>query len=321
LKITTCITLILIALSCTSARKLPDEPSKYLQEVLDLLEQRSVHKNGIDWQTFRHNVFEKANMAKTIEDTYPAVKYAVAELNDSHSYFKPVNEIQSDTENKPLPILTDAATPDDIGYIRLPFCIGTENDIHKYISSISTKIKQQSQLHVKGWIIDLRGNFGGNMWPMLLAIEPLTGDGTLGYFVDADDKYEAWKLTKGKAYINDELVLENTDFEPLDLGNEYVAVLTDNKTASSGEAVTVALKERNNTRSFGMPTYGVSTGCMAHELADGSVINLAESVFTDREKKKYGSRVMPDVGTGEEDALIKGIEWIYMMNEHQHVKE
>jgi carboxyl-terminal processing protease len=310
--------LISITFSCTNVNSIPNDTRKYLQNAIDLIEKKSVNKNRINWAEFHDSVFEKAKNAKTIEDTYPAISFAISKLNDNHSYFRPITEFEESKNEKPLPVLSDETTPEDIGYIRLPFCIGKEDQLDEYISSIQTKINRQSKGNVKGWIIDLRGNFGGNMWPMLLAIEPLIGNGIIGYFVDADNKYKSWKLINGKAFIDDQLVYENKAFENLNLSNQYVAVLTDNETASSGEAVAIALKSRNNSMSFGTSTYGVSTGCVSHLLSDGSTINLAESVFADRNMNKYGFKVIPDIETNENDALINGILWIYKMNENHH---
>jgi carboxyl-terminal processing protease len=90
--------------------------------------------------------------------------------------------------------------------------------------------------------LDLRGNFGGNMWPMLLSIEPLIGNGTFGYFIDANENSEAWKIIEGKAYIEDQFVMETKILSKQDLSNQFLAVLTDHQTASSGEAVAVAFK-------------------------------------------------------------------------------
>lgn len=307
--------IILMYINCTpSQKKVPNEVKSYLNEVLNLLEKKSVNRKSINWSIVRDSVFQKAAHANNIKQTYPAVTLAVSMLNDHHSYFRSVTEYENDTNNNPLPILVDELTPKDIGYIRIPFCVGTAEEINTYISVIQYKFKQQANLHVKGWIIDLRGNFGGNMWPMLLALEPLIGNGTLGYFVDADNKHESWKLKNGKAYINDTLIYENLTFEKLDLTSQYVAVITDNQTASSGEAISISFKCRNNTKSFGSPTFGVSTGCVSHQLSDGSIINLAESVFADRKMKTYGTKVHPDVETT--DPITQSLNWIYSMNKN-----
>ncbi len=314
MKIFNYIFLFIAFISCQNQNSIPREVSDYITETLDLLEKKSVNKSKIDWSKFRIDIFEKAKNAKTIEDTYPAISYAIKKLNDNHSYFKPITEVYSNSENKLLPVLSDEIVLNDIGYIRIPFCIGTENEFNNYISAIRKKIEIQSQKKLKGWIIDLRGNFGGNMWPMLLSIEPLIGNGTLGFFIDANENSEAWKIIEGKAYIDDRLIIETKNFSKKDFSNQFLAVLTDNQTASSGEAVAVAFKTRKNSKSFGQPTFGVSTGCVSHELSDGSVINLAESIFADRTMKKYGSKIIPDFETEKGYALEKGVEWIYEMN-------
>lgn len=318
MKIIFYIGLISIFLSgCNIKKPIPKEVSEYVTEVLNLLEKNSVNKNKIDWDEFKVDVFNKVQEAKDIEDTFPAITYAVEKLNDHHSYFKPITETENNYENEPLPILPDEITPNDIGYIRVPFCIGTENEYNDYISAIRNKIEKQSQKKLKGWVVDLRGNFGGNMWPMLLAIEPLIGNGTLGYFVNGDGNSEAWKVIKNKTYIGEQFIIETQKTYSKDLSNMFLAVLTDNQTASSGEAIAVAFKMRNNSKSFGRPTFGVSTGCVSHKLSDGSIINLAESVFADRTRTKYGASIAPDFECDGNKALEAGIEWIYEMNKKQ----
>jgi len=316
MKIFSFIFLFLAFISCQTRNSIPKEVSVYLTEALDLLEEKSVNKNEIDWEEFEIDVYKKAQNAKNIEDTYPAISYAVKKLNDSHSYFKPITETEINSENKPLPVLSDEITPSDIGYIRIPFCIGTENEYNDYISTIRTKIEEQSHKKLKGWIVDLRGNFGGNMWPMLLSIEPLIGNGTLGYFIHPNENSEAWRITEGKAYLDGHLIMETNVLSKQDFGDQFLAVLTDNQTASSGEAVAIAFKTRENSKSFGQPTFGVSTGCVSHILSDGSIINLAESTFADRKKTKFGSRIIPDFEIEENQALQAGIEWIYKMNKN-----
>lgn len=313
MKISFLIILIISFNSCQNQTSIPEKVADYLNEVIDLLEKNSINKNAIDWNAFRKDVFKKSQHAKSIEDTYPVITYAVTKLNDHHSYFKSNFESHSNSDDKPLPELTDEKTPDDIGYIRVPFCIGTENEYEKYISAIRSKIRTQSMKNLKGWIIDLRRNFGGNMWPMLLSIEPLIGNGILGYFADADNNFHSWKLNKGKAFIDDELILETAFFAEPELSNAFVAILTDENTASSGEAVAVALKGRPHSKSFGKQTFGVSTGCVSHQLSDGSTINLAETVFADRKMNKYGFKINPDEAVEENQTLQSGIEWIYKM--------
>jgi len=53
--------------------------------------------------------------------------------------------------------------------------------------------------HPAGWIVDLRGNVGGNMWPMLAGIGPVLGEGDdLGEFFTLDS-HSTWKYRDGVA--------------------------------------------------------------------------------------------------------------------------
>jgi carboxyl-terminal processing protease len=311
-----CLLFILIITSSVScgnrnAPHLSPIAKNYIDEVLILLQQNSVNKNTINWDDFRNDIYSHAKNAKTIADTYPTISYAITKLGDHHSYFV-ANEVTSDTSDlKPLPILQDEVVPKDIGYIRIGFCMGDEEQVNQYIHSVTEKITQQDHANIKGWIVDLRGNFGGNMWPMLVAIGPILGEGILGYFYYPNGTSTAWSYKDGQAFDENGTWSQSKNPYQIIAKNPYVAVLTDNETASSGEAVTIAFKGRKNTKSFGAPTFGVSTGNRSHTLSDGSRINLTESVFADRNKTKYGSSVVPDVQCPENETLIQAINWLY----------
>lgn len=302
--------LIFTACSKKETYKLAPEVKEYLDEVITILEHNSVNKYNIEWHVFRKEIYTHARQAKTIEETYPTINFAIKKLNDKHSYFAPNKISEKEIEEKELPVLNDEIVPDSIGYIRIPFCIGGEQTIQTYIQNITNKIIKQDSPKIKGWIVDLRGNFGGNMWPMLTAIGPILGNGKIGYFINAEKESSAWKYENGKVYLQNTIVEETKIVYHLIKKDPKVAVLIDNVTASSGEAITVAFKNRKNTRFFGEPTFGVSTGNKSYTLSDGSRINLTESIFADRNKIKYGKSIFPDVECKSSDAINKATQWL-----------
>lgn len=289
---------------------LSPQAQQYLEEVLTLLQQHSVQKNQVNWAKFKQAVFQVAQNSQTIEDTYPAVAYAIAQLNDHHSYFAPAKPDTFAANEKPLPVYTDETTPNDIGYIRLPFCIGNKAQTNAYIQLVNNKITAQNNQHLKGWIVDLRGNFGGNMWPMMAAVGSLLHTGTQGYFIDADNHAQAWRYENGKACLDTITLAENKQILTLH-GTQYIAVLINEETASSGEAMAVLFKGYANAKLFGAPTFGVSTGCEPFTLSDGSHLNLATSVFADKNHNKYGNAIHPDYPCPAEETLSKAIGWIH----------
>ncbi|MBP6302467.1 MAG: S41 family peptidase [Bacteroidia bacterium] len=305
--------LIVIFTSCRNGDSHHISPvaKSYIDEVITLLQNNSINKNKINWEDFRNDVYRHAKGSRTIDQTYTSITYAIDKLEDHHSYFA-ANIVSQDTSDlKPLPILQDEIVPENIGYIRIGFCMGDEQQKNNYINSIVDKIAKQDKIRLKGWIVDLRGNFGGDMVPMLVAIGPILGEGILGYFFYPDSSFYTWNYKNGYLYDENGIWWEqSTNSYHLKSPNPYVAILTDNVTASSGEAVAIAFKGRNKTKSFGIPTFGVSTSNRSYTLSDGSRINLTVSVFADRNKIRYGSSVYPDVVCEEKETLVKAINWI-----------
>lgn len=304
--------LLLVFICCckNTTGDISKESKDYIDEVVSIMEANSVNKNQIDWDDFRVDVLNEAKGSKTISDTYPAIQYAIKLLNDKHSYFKPVTENAEEGDTPPL--LIDENMPHDIGYIRVGYCMGSDEEKELYINQLLNKIKDTDNKYIKGWIVDLRGNFGGDMTQMLLGCAPLLGDTTVGYTVHPEGDTISWKINNSKLYYNDTEDSTHIITEPYILknANPYVAVLTDTLTASSGEAMAIAFKNRPKTKSFGYNTYGVSTSNRAFTLSDGSRMLLTVAVFADRKKNKYGNEVIPDEIIDPKIAPDRAIKWL-----------
>ena len=89
-----------------------------------------------------------------------------------------------------------------------------------------------------------------------------------------------------------------------------VAVLVDGAIASAGEGTVVAFRGRPDTRAFGTPTCGQSTGLRAFPMTDGATLALAVSVMADRTRTKYGQSVVPDEVTDAGAAVDRAIAWL-----------
>ncbi|MGH8036782.1 MAG: S41 family peptidase [Stenotrophomonas sp.] len=171
-----------------------------------------------------------------------------------------------------------------VGYVEVPGFLGNDPALRaRYTASITDALQAGTRAGVRGWVVDLRDNGGGNMWPMLAGLEPLLRNQTLGWFQRRDGSRRAWRndVTDGAAQVKD-------------LGQLPVAVLTSRTTASSGEAVVVAFQGRPGTRRFGMPTRGLSTGNAGYPLKDGTVLQLTTTSFVDRAQHVYGGPIPPD---------------------------
>lgn len=73
----------------------------------------------------------------------------------------------------------------------LPSCPGDLRSVRAYAAAGGRALRQHES--ADGWVVDLRGNSGGSMWPMLAVALPLLGgDGVIGAFVTRDGARTPW---------------------------------------------------------------------------------------------------------------------------------
>ena len=170
---------IIFLISCNPQKK-------YINDALDIIQARSMKKEQINWHDYRTQVLKYGKNDKTIDDAHKTIKYALFLLQDGHSVFVSSKEMKkeySDTTAKKITSIVSEYN-NEIGYIKIPGFIGNERLEKAFAARIQNLIRNLDKQKISGWIIDLRGNTGGNMWPMLLGIGPILGDAIAGYFVN-----------------------------------------------------------------------------------------------------------------------------------------
>jgi hypothetical protein len=289
----------------------------YLEGLIGIMQANSINRLTIDWISFRGNVLGAVPNAQSISDTYPAMTEALRLLGDGHStfrtpggsvFFVPTRTCRGSGSG-------NTTVPATIGYVRVTSFSGTAEQALAFANGIQATIKAADHDSIIGWVVDLRGNGGGNMWPMIAGIGPILGDGIAGYFIDPIGAESFWEYRNGASY-NDNARIQSVS-NPYQLRRERpkVAVLSDNGIASSGEATLVAFRRRPNTRSFGTATCGLSTANRGFPIADGSLLNLTVAVMADRNKIKYGDQITPDeVVTDPTETMQRAISWLRAPN-------
>jgi carboxyl-terminal processing protease len=287
-------------------------PQTYLNKAVDIIETNSINKNSIDWVQFRKDVLEKGEDAKSIKETYPAIQFALKQLGDRHSHLMTPEKIKINNDpNIPLPKIASELINDTIGYIKVPGFEGACNErADKFAQQIQDKIRELDKNNIQYWIVDLGDDTGGNMWPMMLGLGPILGDGILGYFVSADKVYLKWGYSNGSTFLGTNQMMKTNNPYRLRNNIKKLAVLISGRTASSGEAIAISFIGAKNSCFIGEPTFGVSTCFKSFELSDGAIILLVANKFADRNKKIYGVSINPDIADFIWTAKKTAIEWI-----------
>ncbi len=291
------------------------EAGAHLDEIINIFQAQWLHRDGFDWDQFRQKVHEQAGAAQTIPDTYDAIRLALTLLGDRHSYYLTAS---GDSITAPSPVAdcrpSSPATlpplPADVGYVR----VRIDNVLTP--GAIQDAVRKNDRPAAIGWIVDLRDSHDGSIWAALAGIGPLLGEGTAGFFADATHS-SRWGYGGGDAWIDEgepvtHLTTAHVD-APYHLAtiDARVAVLTDAGVVSSGEAIAIAFRGRPNTRSFGMPTCGLSTAVDPIPLRTGGQLGVVTAVMADRTKHEYGGPVVPDEVIADSAAVVpRAIAWL-----------
>jgi carboxyl-terminal processing protease len=309
--------------------------TSYLNHVLDLMQQNALHKKEIDWPALRIETSWHAAGAQSTVDTYPGIFFALSQLKEHHSFLRlPDNLSDADKKrssaslasilgprNRQLP--RPSASPfrtriDPAGhlihgggltfaYVVVPACGSKHSnmeenvaDFQKYADTLHDISAGLEASHPVGWIIDLRGNGGGNMYPMLAGIGFVLGEGSAGSFVSLEGNTQSvWSYHSGKATVA-EIVDAEVTKPPLTLTElPPVAVLIDTGTISSGEAIAVSFAGRPRARFFGTHTFGLAGGNRMFPLVDGAALFLNTTMDADRLGRTYPHGIEPDVSFPE----------------------
>lgn len=309
---------IVVMAACESSSTEPTGPRGearvFLDSTLRLMQENSVKKDSIDWPALRAQVLDSAGDASTTAAALPSIAYALALIGDNHSWLRrPDGTFLSYPRTvfcTPAGSVSRHGLPSDIGYVRVPSYGGTSAQSAAYTTAIQDALRLADADTLAGWVVDLRGNSGGNMWPMIAALWPFLQD-VVGHFRNSTGFWSEWSVIGLSSFDGPFLAATTAAPHYLQSTSTRVAVWANGSVASSGEAVVVAFKGRPDTRSFGAPTCGLSTGVRAYSLPGGFTLGLARSVMADRDSTLYGGQVVPDETIADTLTLMtRTVEWL-----------
>lgn len=299
--------------------------------IVEVLEREALYRDKVDWQALRIRL--QASDTDPAQ-TWPLLRDAIAVSSGGHGRWMPAAAQRAPAsrptdEISATPQRTDLQRDMDtvgrrIGWMTVgAFNASGAGDSPAwqqaslaFAGRLQNAIRGKDRAERCGWVVDLRGNSGGNMWPMLLGLAPLLeeadGDAPrIGAFATADAE-RSWSSHDGAVWLEQKKLLDGgAAVYRLRQPGAPVAVLFGPRTASSGEATALAFRGRANARSFGQPTAGFSTGNRTERLPDGSALLVTGNVMVDRNGRGDGGKIAPDVVVGEgEDAAAAARDWL-----------
>lgn len=302
---------------------------RYVERALAIMRRHALVRERVDWPALRAATLAQTRGAETRADAHLAVQFALTRLGDGHSFFMPPERVRelarapvsNARTGRPPVAARSRPLGERLGYVRVPgFGGGAQADQVAFAEDLQNRIEALDSPPRCGWVVDLRGNSGGNLWPMLAGLGPLLGDGEVGAAVHARGAREPIAYSDGRVSLNGhvQLRVRRQPYRPA-RPSAPVAVLHDGRTASSAEIVAVFLRAREPARSFGIPTRGVATGTRRFPLSDGGALILTVAATSDRHGRTVEGPLEPDLrvepaGTsaaGLDDAVIRAaVDWL-----------
>jgi len=291
------------------ATTMSPEAAAELHAAIDFLKTRHMNRDKVDWPSVEARAFEIARDAKTAAETYPAINYVIARLGEKHTFLISAASMRAHLAD--IPAASNAVPPEGvslgsgIGLLRVTAYLGeTPQDDRAYVDALRGPLRAFNANGVCRFIVDLRGNVGGGMWPMVNGIASLLGAPPYGYFTSTDKPKEPWVLRNNwMGFESEGIPPPDPKLEALQ-GSAPVAVLIDHHTASAGEFTAIALEGRPNTRLFGEPTAGYLTANVPFNLPDGALMGVSDGWSEDRLARPYHVAVVPDQETPKGQATV-----------------
>lgn len=299
----------------------------------------SVLRSTVDWKQIDKKFKEQIKYSKSLKDTMNCFVTVLEALNDVHSqiylsnqfyghyphfddsvlvWLRPLNDRAISETNK----IHSEIFADKVGYIRVPSMqVYDPTQINSYAQSLNDIIIELSKKCKKGFIIDLRLNGGGNLYPMLSGLSQFLGNQTIGFETDVNDSTtRTWELKNGNFVIGGYQTTDIKTKRKSNLKSIPIVVIIGPVTKSSGSMTAIAFKGRPNTIFIGEPTAdGYTTSNGYFQFAPNLTLNFATNYVADRNNCIYKTTVNPEILISHGDnfdnlmadkKIIYAIKWL-----------
>lgn len=281
----------------------PPSAETYGKNALSTIDKNGIFAGNDEWKSTYNECLKMIENAKSYDNTYDAIKKALSVGGGKHSMLMTKSESQDTTESYDE-VLPTVSLDGDIAIIKLPDFLGTAEAGQKY-AKVTEDFIHENRDKIKGVVLDLRGNTGGDMGPMATAVSSLLPDGELVYY-----HYRSYDIPVTlKNGVVSNAGTGGKSLYPEEKLNVPVAILTDDMTASSGEALTLCFRGLENTRTFGAPTAGYTSVNMLYNMYDGAQMYLTVAFDKARTGEIFKeTSIEPDVAT--DSPLEAALEWL-----------
>lgn len=292
---------------------LPPSTERLAHDAFYILDKYGVYAAENNFEKKIPKFMEEVEGVKNFDKVVPIIDRASKLAGGAHSHYTELDEsFDNQYFNENLQTFPIISEQEGVVRLTLPtFKSSQSRKAKKYVSLALHAFKNKSD--IKGIILDLQGNSGGEIEPMLDAVTSLIPDGKSFYYISNKGKEPYVLDDKVWSYQGKKIFEAHSKQKLL---NIPIGVLVNKQTASAAEITMIALKSNPNVKIFGEQTAGFATGVAIFPIYKQHALAIAGTKIQDVYGRMYAEEpISPDVMTDEpsKDALI----WINTFYEKQ----
>lgn len=303
---------ILLCLVHSSFAQSADTLKAWFYRGFDLAKEYSLYSNEVNWDSLETELDPVVQKIQDLNDLKIPLTQIINELKDHHGrflyQFQPwaymTDSHSRQKDKRPNDMAKWRAVnyengghqtemlAEEIGYIKV-VGVGPQEDIEAVAAQIRNGIANLAEQGAQKWVLDLRYNGGGNMFPMLEGLAPLLGEGAIGGAKMGSGERVAWQIQNGHFCRGGQCPIDLPPNPEISSDSE-VAVLLSRYTVSSGEVVATCFKGRKNTLFIGEASGGYVTETNWAPIGENLVMSIAVSRYMDRWGNVYYENIPVD---------------------------
>lgn len=243
----------------------PPSPERYGKIAIDIMDSKGYYADNEKWDVQKEKALKEIKTISEYEEAYPIIEKALKVAGGKHSFLLTTVSEKKESLKDEMPVVEKI---DNIIIIKLPSIMDAKKNGKEY-SQIVLEFLQNNK-DAKGVILDLQGNTGGDMGPMVTSVSPLLPDGNILFFSNSKNELPI-RLENGLVSGGGTEIV--TDIVPFKL-EIPVAILTNEMTGSSAEALLMSFMDLDRVKIFGKETAGYASANMSYFLFDGTTMFL-----------------------------------------------
>ena len=273
-----------------------DSNTNYVRKAIRIMDTNGIYAQGPEWEKAKQEAL--AARPSSLEEAQEITATAGKVAGGKHTFLLTEDKVtENATAESEMP--EAGLLEDGIFAVKLPPFSGNAQEGINYALTVLDAITED----IQGVVIDLRGNRGGNMYPMIAAVHRFL----------PDDVILRFRTRRSNMPINLDYATRSAGIDRQPAIDCPVALLTDDMTGSSGEAVLLCFRGLERCRTFGAPTAGYASSNQPYPLPDGSQLVLTIGEDVARTSEAFcEDPIAPDVPT--DTPFEAALEWLKAYN-------